>query len=304
MLDCDGQLSYDELCGLAISFVIPENPANASDFEVKLTYKDVDDDMIVIGSSEELLDAIEQFSEQRVLRISAEVKRFRKATALQPPSSATSSGTHPSSQVSQDARVGSDNGAAANSSSAARNHSEPVPVLQNVVESVVNIILNAAVAINGRQGSQPATSLPGPVFYTPEGLPAEATGSGATDQSPQQEPVTPPTPPEASQTKPEEEAKETAEEPSTSAPATEATEDVEEESLFIHGRHTCDICLTTPIIGKRFHAQNMSDYDLCEKCHTNYSGAEIQFEAVELGMLWMIVLFYLFCNGQNSFSRS
>ena len=57
----------------------------------------------------------------------------------------------------------------------------------------------------------------------------------------------------------------------------------EEERPFIHGRHTCDSCLTTPIVGKRYHALNMSDYDLCAKCFSNYSGGEIQFEAVELG---------------------
>jgi hypothetical protein len=52
---------------------------------------------------------------------------------------------------------------------------------------------------------------------------------------------------------------------------------------FIHGRHTCDACLTTPIVGKRFHATNLPDYDLCGKCKLNYKGDEIQFEAVEMG---------------------
>ena len=47
---------------------------------------------------------------------------------------------------------------------------------------------------------------------------------------------------------------------------------------FIHGRHTCDSCLTTPIVGKRFHATNLADYDLCENCHATYTGTEIQFE--------------------------
>lgn len=51
---------------------------------------------------------------------------------------------------------------------------------------------------------------------------------------------------------------------------------------FIHGRHTCDLCLTTPIIGKRFHATNMLDYDLCEACHGNYKGSEILFEEATL----------------------
>ena len=52
---------------------------------------------------------------------------------------------------------------------------------------------------------------------------------------------------------------------------------------FIHGRHTCDQCLTTPIVGKRYHAVNMPDYDLCEKCFQNYDGKDIQFEESQLG---------------------
>lgn len=55
-----------------------------------------------------------------------------------------------------------------------------------------------------------------------------------------------------------------------------------EEELFIHGRHTCDACLTTPIMGKRFHAINMKDYDLCEVCHEQYKGDEIKFTEAKL----------------------
>jgi hypothetical protein len=55
------------------------------------------------------------------------------------------------------------------------------------------------------------------------------------------------------------------------------------EREFIHGWHTCDRCLCRPIVGKRFHATNLPDYDLCEKCKDGYKGTEIQFEAAELG---------------------
>ena len=51
---------------------------------------------------------------------------------------------------------------------------------------------------------------------------------------------------------------------------------------FIHGRHTCDGCLTTPIIGLRWHSVNLPDYDLCDRCKNNYKGDEIEFETVEL----------------------
>jgi hypothetical protein len=51
---------------------------------------------------------------------------------------------------------------------------------------------------------------------------------------------------------------------------------------FIHGRHTCDSCLTSPIIGIRYHAVNLPDYDLCSKCVSKYKGKNISFEPVEL----------------------
>lgn len=51
---------------------------------------------------------------------------------------------------------------------------------------------------------------------------------------------------------------------------------------FIHGRHTCDGCFTTPVIGYRFHATNMPDYDLCFKCYKNYKGRDVVFQPEEL----------------------
>ena len=67
------------------------------------------------------------------------------------------------------------------------------------------------------------------------------------------------------------------------AEPTNANVNQQEEPPFIHGRHTCDGCLCTPIIGIRYHSTNLPDYDLCAKCRDNYKGAEIQFEAAELG---------------------
>ena len=48
---------------------------------------------------------------------------------------------------------------------------------------------------------------------------------------------------------------------------------------FIHGRHTCDGCLTTPVVGLRWHSTNLPDYDLCDRCRNNYKGTDITFEA-------------------------
>ncbi len=51
---------------------------------------------------------------------------------------------------------------------------------------------------------------------------------------------------------------------------------------FMHGRHTCDGCFTTPIVGYRFHAVNLPDYDLCYKCFKNYQGSDVFFQPEEL----------------------
>ncbi len=51
---------------------------------------------------------------------------------------------------------------------------------------------------------------------------------------------------------------------------------------FIHGRHTCDGCLSTPIFGIRYHAINLPDYDLCSGCYANYKGTGAVFKPVQL----------------------
>jgi hypothetical protein len=60
---------------------------------------------------------------------------------------------------------------------------------------------------------------------------------------------------------------------------------------FVHARHTCDGCGTAPIIGLRYHALNIPDYDYCETCMTNYHGAEVTFQLEQLGKCYINVLF-------------
>jgi len=258
IIDARGQVSYKELVGLAVSFVIPERPRTTYNFAVKLTYQDVDDDTVVIGTSEELVDAIEQFSEQRVLRVTAEIKPFTKAPAGSSSKPAPAVVPAPSTDDAPDQPA-----------APTRSSTHATPVLQNVVESVVNIILNAAVKINSRQGE--ASAPHAPVFYTPEG--ELATNAPETEL----------TAPLAQGNAPESTEAETvaATEPETAATSAPKLEE-EEKQPFIHGRHTCDGCLVTPIIGKRYHAENMSDYDLCAKCYANYRGDEIKFVPAEL----------------------
>jgi Zinc finger, ZZ type len=57
---------------------------------------------------------------------------------------------------------------------------------------------------------------------------------------------------------------------------------------FIHGRHTCDGCLTTPIVGERYHCLDLPDFDFCKACYDKYDGPH-KFEPVELGAYRVVV---------------
>mmetsp|Transcript_28335 Transcript_28335/g.58858 ORF Transcript_28335/g.58858 Transcript_28335/m.58858 type:complete len:834 (+) Transcript_28335:345-2846(+) len=53
---------------------------------------------------------------------------------------------------------------------------------------------------------------------------------------------------------------------------------VYDEKFFIHARHTCDGCSKTPIIGTRYHATKIPDFDLCETCFKEYKGEDLDFK--------------------------
>jgi hypothetical protein len=50
-----------------------------------------------------------------------------------------------------------------------------------------------------------------------------------------------------------------------------------DNELFVHARHTCDGCSKTPIIGTRYHATKIPDFDLCESCFKKYEGDDLDF---------------------------
>ena len=47
--------------------------------------------------------------------------------------------------------------------------------------------------------------------------------------------------------------------------------------FFVHARHTCNGCSTTPIIGTRYHSKKVPDVDLCASCFTEYEGDKRDF---------------------------
>lgn len=125
------------------------------------------------------------------------------------------------------------------------------PALHQAVESIVGVLANAVVGLNNNVAAANATSTTAP--RDDSATTSETAASVASTDAAEE----------------------------TATPTAECAPE-EPEQRFIHGRHTCDGCLTTPIVGKRFHAVNMQDYDLCANCKDDYRGNEIRFEEAEL----------------------
>jgi hypothetical protein len=259
----EGSLSYDALVVVAIGYTFPDAPLVPDDYDVTFTYYDVDNDCVTIASTEELTDAIGQFTD--VLRITTDVKRKKnRPIPTTPPRVSraaeeapfTPSSSPPSNRTAQ---------------------------LQSILETFVSILATALVALQSHVN-------PGP----------SVTNSSATATGEARVTMDAPTIPEADlnpakdrhlkkkkrdiEKLKKEIHKLKRDSESVNKDAPEPDEKPEAvERLFIHGRHTCDRCLCTPIVGKRFHATDLPDYDLCEKCKDGSKGTAIQFEAVELG---------------------
>jgi len=48
-----------------------------------------------------------------------------------------------------------------------------------------------------------------------------------------------------------------------------------DNELFIHARHGCNGCFKAPIIGTRYHATKIPEFDLCGSCFDKYEGDDI-----------------------------
>lgn len=287
----NGKVSYDRLVAIAISYTFPSAPLVPDDYDVTFTYYDVDNDCVTIASSEELVDAIGQFP--GVLRITADVKR-KKNRPIPP--------TLPRPTPPRVSRVEEAPG-----TPPSNGPTNVTAQLHSILESFVSILAAAVVALQSHVNPAPSvanSASAGEARVTTD-APTTTTEAETTHRQrflenikkdidrlksaepKQQQPLDPVFIPDA---RPCGSAKvtvrATAVTPDTELTKVEPTKDGKPpaaERVFIHGRHTCDRCLSTPIVGKRFHATNLPDYDLCEKCMDGYKGTEIQFEAVELG---------------------
>jgi len=54
---------------------------------------------------------------------------------------------------------------------------------------------------------------------------------------------------------------------------------------FVHSRHTCDGCGSSPIIGYRYHATNIPDFDLCLPCKNECVLPDINFIQTQDGAI-------------------
>lgn len=316
--DGNGSVSYHELAGLVVTFTFGEgSPEN---FNVSLNYLDVDQDTVTICSSEELVDAIEQFSGKKVLRIDTEVKPKTTSggtpkTSPRETSTASTSTTPPVQQTTTPRASQTDRGTSAPnqdlpiaailssfvgvlatavmalqeglSAPAGASAKKASKAAQAAVDKASNAVGKASDAIStaaGKASVAAAVAASAAASATEDASKAVAKAAAASASMTDLKPASKDQahdseePTEADNLKPASKDQAAESEESTE------TEEVEEEPRpFIHGRHTCDSCLTTPIVGKRCHAKNLPDYDLCQNCFENYKGTEIVFEFVELG---------------------
>jgi len=213
-IQVNGNICHSALVGVAVRYTFSDASLVSDEYDVIFTYYDIDNDCVNIASTEELIDAIKQFTSSEndnvCLRISADVKR--KSAVKDGPKNKKYSDK--SRGIEETARP------------------------QNIVESFVSILTNVIDSLQNqkivtRQSKAPITNeRTKPVTRVAK---SNAIGQGKKNERP-----------------------------------------------FLHGRHTCDGCVCTPIIGKRYHATNVINYDLCGPCRINYTGNEIKFQIVEL----------------------
>jgi len=236
-----GELSYNKLVALAIDYTFPEESKNPEEYDVTLSYYDEDNDCITIASTEELADAIGQFSavQPPVLRLTTDVKlkkkAMKKASNTSPPLSPTGRNYH----GSQKQRGG-------------QQAQAPIHV---VLESFVTALATAAATVqehikpNANSNRGKTTGSKTPAGESPSASPKSTERTDVSNKSKEEDHL---------------------------------TKEAKLKRLFIHGRHTCDGCLCTPVIGTRYKASNVPDYDLCTKCFGNYKGTDIHFEPAAL----------------------
>lgn len=228
--------------------------------QVVMLYIDIDGDKALLSSDAELEDALNQYASAGSVKIM--VKTIATTATTAAPGRANGAPTESATQT-----TGSPN---------ARSPRRSAPNLQlhlaGLAESLVTVLATSVIALSGQ------------IQNVSNNVAAANRSAGATRSitaSPVAYGTSPVTPSLAATSHPVAQGSTPAGQPSP--PVSTAAPAAQESRPFIHGRHTCDNCLTTPIVGRRYHAIDLPDFDLCQTCKDNYQGPDTRFEAVELG---------------------
>jgi len=297
IVDENENISYGELVSLVLAFTFPEEvfTSGESKYTVSLTYFDNDKDLITIASTEELIDAINLFARQQFVRITTSVKpkkSYSTASSTCTSTAAAAAASIPDSSTVIDSST-EDHGTFTNIGNDDPNPLPPTPPVQVIVESFVGILSNAVQELKG------LAIIPVPV---PRRTSNNSNNNSYTEENPTQNYI-----PQCASTKSTNIKAKTGDRNKKELKASkkvaigalngnnevcteskdmiskEKKEGSEMETMpFIHGRHTCDCCLITPIVGVRYHNTTDHNYDLCVKCYNNYSGNKIKLEPVQL----------------------
>eukprot|EP00978_Attheya_sp_CCMP212_P018844 scaffold52073_cov51-Attheya_sp.AAC.6 len=253
-------VSFNQLRKLAISYAFPKaKSAIYKKFDVVMTYVDEDGDVITISTDDELAEGFAQFVNQKppVLRVNAVVTRKGKSddenTIAEETTTTTDEAPEPRGREAEQTSSES-----SNRNESPRRSPAGIEQLQTALETVVAVLASSVVALQthmAKNGVGTATSA--------------STGDAAAAEAERQNVA-------------EGFMKDVAGKIGMKESINTNSGAKPEEHTFIHGRHTCDGCLQTPIVGTRYKASNLPDYDLCMNCHSNYKGAHIKFEPAEL----------------------
>merc|ERR1712232_1005664 len=285
IVDSQGNISFQVLESLVNQFI--SSPESISC--VKLKYKDIDSDLIDLVCTDDLLDAVDQYLKDGSLRVFAKVEHCDK------------------NENKQEKKVPSDHFHADSSPHAESSKKSP-PRIDKLLGAVVDVVdqslnrnyfrhFQKSESRPNHDNQEEKQGLSAKVDRVKQSAPAEPANADKNKQDENKARVDASarsksetsdskieTPHEkiVNEVECEKEATVESEKDATVESKEESTEQKEEdEEPFIHGGHTCDSCLATPIVGKRFHATNLPNFDLCEKCKNNYKDEDIKFEVVE-----------------------
>ena len=266
-------VSYKTLSDLALHYFNSTGTRDGLAVTITITYLDEDGDSITISTDEELADAFWQFADKEppVLRATATISALgdfdvgSAAVAAAGGDKKSADTRSDSAENEEEPKATITNTKTEEKPNKATPEPQPVPV-EAIVRGVASI-LSSVVSSFRLQHASNTTSPHTTATSTP--TTAASTAAAATASM-------------SACTAGTEEAERLVREvisnihqadgspPAATANGAGTTTTIagkEFDPTFVHGFHTCDGCLTKPIVGIRHHAINKPDYDLCKTCH-------------------------------------